>query len=162
MWFVWNLYGHRVDGGCEEKKKLGAIVEEKDIDKLVFDLSSQTLPDFKKIDIPESATLMEQMIPRCNYLVLHAYAELQTLGNLLTQDSTREDTNYMCVTAVFKGAIFIPCFTYCFVRTSKVTSWMTKSMVNKKHVIIGTLDKQLLMQKVQEQLVMQQYPEGLV
>ena len=102
------------------------------------------------------------MIPRCNYLVLHAYAELQTPGNALTQDSTREDTNYMCVSAVFKGAIFIPRFTYCFMRTSKVTSWMTRSLVNKKHVIIGTMDKQLLMQKVQEQLVMQQFLVGMV
>ena len=120
------------------RRTYGACVKKEDIDSLVSDLTTRARPRLPMIIIPEGVVPLEQMPPRANYIVLHSYAQFVTSTSDLTQESIREDTNYLQITVVHEKAFVNPQYAKCFVRTAKVTSWMTKSNINSKRVVIGT------------------------
>ena len=71
--------GHRVSGGCEERKSYSALVNDKEIDTLVNDLTTQNSPKFTTSHIPDGAVTLEQMPSGANYICLHSYARRKNL-----------------------------------------------------------------------------------
>ena len=132
---------HRDTQNCERRKALGKLVDHKTIDNLVNELICRNSPVFLPLEeIPEGSSLFQQINPQTNYIVIHNYATIKTdEGNTCTNC---EDTSYLCVTQIFEMGVTVPAHEQCFVRSTKVTTWMTKKKLNRKHVIIGSRKKQ--------------------
>jgi len=115
------------------------------IDKLVDGLTRRVCNEFGHVYIPEGAVVYKQMHPETKFLCIHGYATTMLPFGLPQDESDAmklidEDRKYLCVTIISKsnnsGAVVTPETTKCYVRSSKVTAWMTKSAVNKKKIIM--------------------------
>jgi hypothetical protein len=110
-------------------------VKPNDIDTLVNALTRRSSPQFKSVEIPHGAVPLQQISSNINYVCIHSYASPPVALGGLSQE-VDEDMNYLCVTLISKYAVSTPDCSKCFVRSAKVTSWMTKSGINRKKVII--------------------------
>ena len=141
----------RVDRNCSERKQFGRLAKLNEIDGLVHDLTTRNSPAFSNEEMNSSSRIMEQMHPDTRFLCIHSYAYRPTTLVELSQGSMREDTSYLCVTMIFKpkGNKETPSlrcyttklYTSCFMRTGVVAAWMTKTLTNRKSVIIGRANK---------------------
>ena len=129
--------GHRVSGKCPQRKALGTLVQFEEIDKLVDDLTQRHLPSFENVMIPAGALTYEQLSADANYVCIHSFATKEVFNGLSQEPTIREDTKYLCISIVFEEGKTTPSTDKFYVRSSKVTAWMTRSEKNKKRVILS-------------------------
>ena len=128
--------GHRVSGECGQRKALGTLVQIEEIDKLFDDLTQRHLPSFENVMIPAGALTFEQMNSDANYVCIHSFATKELFTQLSQEPTIREDTKYLCISIIFEEGKTTPSTDKCYVRSSKVTAWITKTEKNKRRVIL--------------------------
>ena len=132
-----GLMTHRI-GGCDERKSMGSLMKDTNIDQLVAELYQRTAPRFLPVhSIPPGHSLFEQMPKDSNYVCIHGYASPDLGGADLSQGDGRDDANYLCVTIIFPLNVRTTTCTRCFVRTSQIVKWINKSKANSKSVIVN-------------------------
>ena len=132
--FCGKTDSHRVNG-CPDRRKIGPLYRTDMIDQLVQDLAQRNSPVLETVVIPEGANTFEQLDSATQFIVIHSYASCKDTNGGLSQDVAREDMNFLCVTPVFKYGIINERNKKCYVKTSQVTSWITKTQKNRKSVI---------------------------
>jgi hypothetical protein len=128
---------HRVNGNCERRQEFGYLIDEKLVDQLIQDLMNQNPNTVPFVDIPNDVMKLEQIHPETNYICIHGIGYSRVGINNMSQGCLREDSNYVCISKIFGLGVVTDSYDKCFVRTSKVISWISKSMANRKKIIIA-------------------------
>jgi hypothetical protein len=128
---------HRVNGNCERRQEFGYLIDEKLVDQLIQDLMNQNPNTVPFVDIPNDVMKLEQIHPETNYICIHGIGYSRVGINNVSQGCLREDSNYVCISKIFGLGVVTDSYDKCFVRTSKVISWISKSMANRKKIIIA-------------------------
>mmetsp|Transcript_4280 Transcript_4280/g.9698 ORF Transcript_4280/g.9698 Transcript_4280/m.9698 type:complete len:80 (+) Transcript_4280:696-935(+) len=68
---------------------------------------------------------------------IHSFATKEVFNALSQEPTIREDTKYLCITIVFDEGKTTKSTDKCYIRSSKVTAWMTKSDKNRKRIILS-------------------------
>jgi hypothetical protein len=132
---------HRVSGNCPRRKEFGSMVKESEINQLVQDISNQNRVTLPCISLTSTAQKLEQMHPLTHFICIHGLAvDMLTDLSQLTQGSVREEANYICISMIFEGGVVTDTYDKCFVRSSAVVRWISKTDTNRKRVIMG-MDK---------------------
>ena len=123
---------HRIEA-CKELKKLGVLVPEESVDQTVIDLSNPRSPKFLPVKpMKLGDNIYKQLPPETNFICLHGFATHESLVPEWTSRIPRSEDSYMCVTLVFPLNVQTAINKMCFVPTSKIIRWISKSKTNGK------------------------------